>query len=99
VFIGSEQVSPQQKLIEQLQTDLAHERDARKGDQFFFVMALVILLDVIFFETLAGASAGALVILQALILIVLARRMGIEEIQTLVTRFMDRLADRFRSNQ
>jgi len=79
--------------VEELQEKLEYQKDARKEDQFFFVVVCVILLNVVFFSvmpTLGGPLA--LLLLQLLILIPLARKMGMEEIATILSRVIDRIA-------
>lgn len=79
--------------LAELQEKLEYEKDARKEDQFFFVVVCVILLNVVFFSvmpTLGGPLA--LLLLQLLILIPLARKMGMEEIATILSRVIDRIA-------
>lgn len=84
-------------LIEQqlakLQKKLEYEKDARKEDQFFFVVVCVILLNVVFFSVMPTFGGPlALLLLQLLILIPLARKMGMEEIATILSRVIDRIA-------
>ena len=85
----------QEQQIQALQDELQKEKDARREDQFFFIAVTVILFDIVFF-TLMPTFGGpvALLILQLLILIPLARRMGLDEIQGLLSGVMNRLAGR-----
>lgn len=79
--------------IDELQKNLARERDARREDRFVFIVLLILLLDVVFFSvmpTLAGPIA--LMVLQLLVLIPLARRMGMEEVAALIDRVIGRIA-------
>lgn len=85
--------SKQEQQIQELQEALTSERDARREDRFVFIVVTVILLDVVFF-TLMPTFGGplALVVLQLLILIPLARRMGMEEIAKLLSNVITRMA-------
>ena len=83
----------QEQQIQELQDDLAAEKDARQEDRFFFLIAVVILFDIVFF-TLMPTFGGplALLVLQLLILIPLARRMGMEEVASILNGVITRLA-------
>jgi hypothetical protein len=78
--------------IENLQESLENERDARREDRFVFIVVLVLLLDVVFFSIMNNlAGPLALLVLELLILIPLAKRMGMEEIATLLDRVLGRV--------
>lgn len=87
------QPTKQEQQIQELQEDLAAEKDARREDQFVFIMASVILFDIVFF-TLMPTSAGpiSIVVLQLLVLLPLARKMGMDEIATILNGVITRLA-------
>lgn len=79
--------------IERLQTQLNDERDARLEERFVCIVILVILLDIVFFSIMQNFGGPiALLILELLILIPIARRMGMEEIATMLDRVLDRVA-------
>jgi hypothetical protein len=68
----------QEEQISELQEQLAQEKDARMEDRFVFIVAVVILLDVVFFTVMPSFGGPlALLILQLLVLIPLAKRMGV----------------------
>lgn len=85
--------SKQDQQIEELQERLENERDARREDRFIFIGTVIILLDVVFF-TLMPTFGGplALVILELLFLIPLAKRMGMEEIAQILSSVLHRIA-------
>lgn len=88
---GSDQKQNEQ--IAELQRDLEHERDARMEERFAFIVALVLLLDVVFFTVMPSFGGPlALLILELLILIPLAKRMGMQEIAKMLSRVLDRMA-------
>lgn len=84
---------PKDIQIEELQEQLTQERDARREDRFVFVFVCVLLLDVVFF-TIMPTFGGplALLVLELLILVPLAKRLGMEEIAQLLSRVLDRIA-------
>lgn len=74
-------------------------RDERNEERFLFWTAIIVLLNVIFFAAIETWS-GALVIgvIELIGLTVLARRLGIEEVQELTTKILDRTAERIAPN-
>lgn len=85
--------STQDKQIEELQERLTDERDGRNEDRFVGIVCLVILLDVVFFSVMPTFGGPlALLVLELLILIPLARRMGMEEIAQIINSVIHRLA-------
>jgi hypothetical protein len=76
-----------------LQEELAAERDARREDRFIFIVALVILFNVVFFTVMPNFGGPlALLGLELLILIPLAKRMGMQEIAAMLDRVIHRMA-------
>jgi hypothetical protein len=83
----------QEEQISELQEQLAQERDARMEDRFVFIVAVVILLDVVFFTVMPSFGGPlALLILQLLVLIPLAKRMGMQEVAQILSRVLHRMA-------
>lgn len=90
-----QQATKRDEQIQELQEALAAERDARKEDQFIFIVVVVLLLDVVMFSVMPSFGGPlALLILELLILVPLAKRMGMEEIATLLDRVLDRMSGR-----
>ena len=84
--------------IEKLQEELTEERDGRREDRFFGIFALVLLLDIILFYVMdSWAAPLAIVILELLFLIPLAKRMGMDEFAQMIDRFLGRLASEIKS--
>lgn len=76
-----------------LQEQLTHEKDARQEERFLFIVISVMLLDVVFFAVMPTFSGPvALLLMQLLVLIPLARRMGLEEVAQLTSRILDHAA-------
>jgi len=72
---------------EALARDLRDEKEFRQDERFLFLVAIIILLDVIVFDAVGGWIAPvALVILELAFLVVLARLMGVEEVVDLAKR-------------
>jgi len=87
------EASKRDSQIAALQEQLTHEKDARREDRFIFIVIVVLLLDVTFFSVLENFGGPlALLLLELLILIPLARRMGMEEIARICGQVIDRMA-------
>lgn len=81
--------------LAQLQSDLQYEKDARREERFVFIVICVMLLDVAFFSVMPSfAGPLALVILQLIVLIPLARRMGMDEISQMLSSVLNRAIDK-----
>lgn len=86
---------PTQKdeVIEKLQEDLAQEKDKRLEDRFIGIVFLILLFDIVFFTVMPTFGGPlALLIIELLILIPLARRMGMEQIAEMINRVLGRIA-------
>lgn len=74
--------------------NLEAERDARREERFIFILIIIILLDVVFFSVLDSWTGPlSLIVLQTILLLVLARRMGIEEFQMLIDKLVGRITE------
>lgn len=91
--IENASVSKKDEQIAQLQNELSEVQDARREDQFVFIVVCVILLDIVFFTVMPTFGGPvALLLLQLLILIPLARRMGMDEVAAIINGVISRLA-------
>lgn len=89
------EISRKDDQIAELQDQLSYERDARKEDRFAFILGLILLLNVVFFSIMPSFGGPlALLILELLVLIPLARRMGMEEVATILSRVLHRMSGR-----
>jgi len=93
--------APSQKdeQINQLQNRLSYEQDARREERFVFIITVVLLLDVVFFsvmDTFGGPIA--LLVLELMILIPLAKRMGMEELATIFYSVLNRITGSIKDN-
>lgn len=86
------ELTTQDKVIAELQERLTQERDGRREDRFVGIVLLVLLLDVVFFTVVSFGGALALLVLQLLILVPLAQRMGMEEVAQTISSVLHRLA-------
>lgn len=94
-ILAKSDVTKQDEQISELQERLTEERDARKEDRFVFTVLIVLLLDVVFFTVMPTFGGPlALIILELLILIPLAKRMGMEEVAQILSRVLHRVADK-----
>lgn len=91
-LLDGKPATAEDKLIQELQESLTEIRDARKEDSFIFIFVSVILLDIVFFSVMPN-SAGPIVlfVLELLILIPLARKLGVEQIVELMDRVLSRM--------
>jgi hypothetical protein len=86
--------------IEELQNRLASEKDARLEERFVWIILLCGLLDVVFFTIIPSWSGPlCLLLLELLVFIPLAKRMGVEEIAVILTNVMDGVAKRARDGK
>lgn len=89
----TEEPSKKDQQIEELQERLESERDARREDRFIFIGTVIILLDVVFFTVMPTFGGPlALVTLELLFLIPLAKRLGMEEIAQILSSVLHRVA-------
>jgi hypothetical protein len=79
--------------IKELQEQLRRERDGRSEERFVGIVGLVLLLDVVFFTVMPTFGGPlALLVLELLILIPLAKRMGMQEVAQILSGVLDRMA-------
>lgn len=94
-LITKENASKKDQQIAELQEKLAHEKDARLEERFIFIVLLVLVLDIVLFSVMPNFGGPiALLVLQLLILIPLAKRMGMQEIAQILSRTLDRVASK-----
>lgn len=75
-------------LIERLQSTLADIKEARREERFCWVMAVIILVNVIFFSKLDGLSAISIVFLQLILLVILSRKLGVETLTEVLDKYV-----------
>ena len=94
-----EQPTKSDQLVEELQEALTQERDARREDRFIFIAVGVVLLDIMLFSVMPSFGGPlAILVLQLMILLPLAQRMGMEDVAQIISGVLGRLADGVGSN-
>jgi len=79
--------------VSDLQEQLEKERDARREDRFVYLTLLTILLDVVFFSVMPNLGGPiALLVLELLILVPLAKRLGMQEVAQIISGVLNRVA-------
>ena len=79
--------------IESLENQLSYEKDARREDRFLFVVGIMIFLNILFLKDASNLGVPIIVlILQLVFLIVVAKRMGSEQLTVLLDRVLDSVA-------
>lgn len=69
--------------------ELEAAKDARKEERFLWIVVAVILVDVLWFKDSPNPTLPVVVlVLQLVVLIVLARRMGIDDVVELIDRLL-----------
>lgn len=92
-LLESEQTTERDRQLERLQEQLTEERDARREERFIFIVLLVMIFDIVIFSVMDSFGGPlALLILQLLILIPLAQRMGMQEVAAMIDRTLHRVA-------
>lgn len=80
-------------LIEDLQEQIQQLKDSKREDRFVFITVAILLLNVVFFSVMPTFGGPlALVILELIILVPLARKLGMEEIVQIISRTLDRIS-------
>jgi len=83
------------KTISNLQDELLSQKEARNEDRFIFTLIIVVLLNVIFFMPLSTWSAPIIIsFFEFFLLILYAKKMGMQEIYTLLDRILNKIIDR-----
>jgi len=92
---GNEQPDAKDEQIASLEESLVKEKDARSEERFLFVLAIVILIDLMIFPSMQTWGAPvAILVLQVLLVVPLARRCGVEEAARLVDRLLEIIGSR-----
>lgn len=93
IFEG--EVTAEDEKVANLEKRLAEIENARKEDQFLFIAVCVILLDIVFFTVISGLGALGIVLLELLILIPLASKMGMHEVKEIMNNVLNRASNNF----
>ena len=83
--------------IAKLEDDLQHERDSRKEERFYWILALVISMDVSAFQRLGGVQVVFIFLLELVLLIPLAKYLGVDWMVELLKALLFKVLDKFPS--
>lgn len=90
-FFGDEDEESKERLIASLQDQLLRESDKRSEERFAWFAALNIIADLFVFPSLDTWSAPvSIAVIQILLLIVLGRKWGVDDIWTLTEKMIDK---------
>jgi hypothetical protein len=93
IFPLSHTASPQEEVIAQLQEENARLKDAIHEERFCWVVVSIILFDcAIFMRAETWAAPLSILALQLLLIIVIARKLGVQQIILFIDRVIDSYA-------
>ena len=79
--------------IEALEARLEREQDGRREDRFVCLIIALMLLDILLLNGAVNVSVGIIVfVLQLVFLLVVAKRMGVEQIAGILDRILNTFA-------
>ena len=87
----NKKIPPEGKKDEQiaaLQGQLSAEKEARREERFCWTLSLIVLLDVFFFEKVGGWGAISILFLQIVLLVILSRKWGIEDLTDILDKYV-----------
>lgn len=89
-FFESDDEDPEKdEALDALAKQLEAAKDGRREERFLWIVVVVILVDVLWFRNASNPVIPIVVLLlEAVILFILAKRMGIEEVSQLFERLM-----------
>lgn len=88
-----ENAGPKDAALKTLEDQLSEAKDARLEERFIWIVVCVILVDVLWFRNASNAIVPIVVlILELVILFILANRLGIQEVKSLLDRIMQGLS-------
>ncbi len=86
---------PNSESLSNLSAQLEAEKDARREERFVFFLIIVILLNVLLLGSMENWSAPLVVGAgEALLLVILANRWGLDEVVVIIDRLMSRVSGR-----
>ncbi|MGR3724512.1 hypothetical protein [Abyssibius alkaniclasticus] len=81
--------------IDALEKSLEREQDGRREDRFVCLLIVFMLLDILLLNGAVNMSVGIIVfVLQLVFLLVVAKRMGVEQIAGILDRILNTFAKR-----
>ncbi|MDB5683459.1 MAG: hypothetical protein JWM75_1157 [Sphingomonas bacterium] len=80
--------------IASLSNALEALRDARNEERFIWIVVTIVLFDAMIFAKIESWSGPIVIgLVQLILLVVAARRLGIQEVSQILAKFLDRAAD------
>ncbi len=79
--------------IAKLENDLQHERDARKEERFYWVMAIIAVMDMATFQWINWWQSTLIFLLEVAALIGLAQAWGVDLVVDLLRKLFFKLLD------
>lgn len=98
-FFLKHETTKRDEQIQKLQQRLSEEKDSRKQERFFGILVFLILLNVILvtpMQTWGGPIS--ILILELIALVLLARRMGLQEASQIIDRILVHSSKRSRGD-
>lgn len=87
------------KQIEELQTQLEREKDAHKEDVFVCIVVIIMLFDIMIFSVMETSGGPiAILLLQLMILVPLAGRMGVDRIKEMLDGLLTRASSHLKGD-
>lgn len=88
--LKSEAASAPEDAMARLQAELERVNDSRREERFCWIVTVMILLNALFFERIETTGVAlTLLILQLVLVFVLAKRLGVEQLVLLLNRIID----------
>lgn len=90
----SEVDNPLAEVVAKLETEIEAVKDARLEERFIWIVVVISLFDSMIFGSMESWSAPVIIgLIELVLLVVLARRYGIQEVDQMLAKFLDRAAD------
>lgn len=88
-FLLERETTKRDEQIRKLEQLLSEEKDSRKQERFFGILVFLILLNVIFLTPMqTWGGPISILILELIALVLLARRMGLQEASQIIDRIL-----------
>lgn len=98
-FLLERETTKRDEQIRKLEQLLSEEKDSRKQERFFGILGFLILLNVIFLTPMqTWGGPISILILELIALVLLARRMGLQEASQIIDRILVHSSKRSRGD-
>lgn len=93
--VVDDEVSEKDDALARLEAQLQAEADKRREERFIWIVVVTLILDIFFLKDSENATLPIVVlILELLILIVVARRLGIDDVVVLLDRILHNVSNK-----